>query len=210
MEHEIDWLRRDVLDDAEIRPRVDDELLDRVLIGGRQPARILIVDYDPAWPLRYERERARIGAALKGRARRIEHVGSTSVPGIAAKPRIDILLVVEDPSAESTYVPALEAAGYVLHSREPDWYQHRMLTSPEIDLNLHVLPAGCAEIDRMLRFRDHLRQNEADRQLYERTKRQLAQRHWTFMQDYADAKSQVVEEIIARALENTESGASSG
>ncbi len=161
-----------------------------------------LVDYDPEWPRLFAREAAKIRAVLGERALTIEHVGSTSVPGLAAKPRIDILLAVADTSDEATYVPALEAAGYVLRIREPEWYQHRLLNSPELELNLHVLPAGCIEIERMLGFRDHLRRNEADRQLYERTKRELAQRHWTYMQDYADAKSEVVEEIIARAVAN--------
>ena len=161
-----------------------------------------LVDYDPEWPRLFAREAAKIRAVLGERALTIEHVGSTSVPGLAAKPRIDILLAVADTSDEATYVPALEAAGYVLRIREPEWYQHRLLNSPELELNLHVLPAGCIEIERMLGFRDHLRRNEADRQLYERTKRELAQRHWTYMQDYADAKSEVVEEIIARVVAN--------
>jgi GrpB-like predicted nucleotidyltransferase (UPF0157 family) len=161
---------------------------------------ILLVDYDPEWPRMFQREAERIRAALGDRALMVEHAGSTSVPGLAAKPRIDILLTVADPADEASYVPAMESAGYVLRIREPDWYEHRMFNSSEIDLNLHVLPHGCDEIDRMLGFRDHLRRNEADRQLYERTKRELVQREWRYMQDYTDAKSQVIEEIIARAM----------
>lgn len=161
---------------------------------------IQIVDYDAEWPRLFEHEAAKIRGALGARALLLEHVGSTSVPGLAAKPRIDILLAVVDPADEAAYVPAMEAAGYILRIREPEWYQHRMFLSPEIDLNLHVLPFGCDEIDRMLRFRDHLRRDEADRRLYERTKRALAQQEWRYMQDYADAKSEVVEEIIARAM----------
>ncbi len=163
---------------------------------------IQIVDYDPEWPRMFEAQAAKIRAALGERALMIEHVGSTSVPGLAAKPRIDILLVVADPSDEDCYVPALEAAGYTLRIREPEWYQHRMFNSPEIDLNLHVLPPVCDEVERMLGFRNHLRRNDADRALYERTKRNLAARQWHFLQDYADAKTAVVEEIIARAHEN--------
>ena len=121
----------------------------------------------------FEREAARIRAALGERALMIEHVGSTSVPGLAAKPRIDILLVLADTSDESTYVPDLEAAGYVLRIREPEWYEHRMFNGPDIDLNLHVLPAGCEEVERMLLFRDHLRRDDADRALYQRTKRSV-------------------------------------
>ena len=171
---------------------------------------VQLVDYDPEWPRLFEREALKIRAALGARALMIEHVGSTSVPALAAKPRIDILLAVENSGDESSYVPDLEAAGYILRGREPDWYQHRLLNSSELELNMHVFSAGCAEIGRMTGFRDHLRRNDADRQLYERTKRELAQRHWTYMQDYADAKSQVVEEIIARALTKTESEPDAG
>jgi GrpB-like predicted nucleotidyltransferase (UPF0157 family) len=160
---------------------------------------ITLAEYDSAWPVLYEREAARIRAALADRALLIEHVGSTSVPGLAAKPHIDILLAVADSSDEASYVPALEDAGYVLHIREPGWHEHRAFTGLETDLNLHVFSEGCVEIERMLRFRDHLRRNKTDRLLYERTKRELAQRTWKYGQHYADAKTTIVEEILARA-----------
>lgn len=163
------------------------------------PARIDLADYDPAWPALYTREAARIQAALGERALLLEHVGSTSVPGLAAKPRIDILLVVADSADEAAYVPDLEAAGYVLHIREPDWFEHRMFNGPDTAVNLHVFSPGCTETQRLLRFRDHLRRDAADRQLYERTKRALAGRVWTHGQNYADAKSDVIDEILARA-----------
>jgi len=162
---------------------------------------ITLVEYDPAWPRLYDREAVRIHVALGDRALLIEHVGSTAVPQLAAKPRIDIVLAVADSSEEASYVPALETAGYVLHIREPDWHEHRALRGPDTDLNLHVFSEGCVEIQRMLRFRDHLRRDEADRLLYERTKRALAQRTWKYGQHYADAKTTVVEEILARAEE---------
>lgn len=160
---------------------------------------IEIVDYDPEWPRLFEDEAMAIRAALADRALMVEHVGSTSVPGLAAKPKIDILLVVPGSGDEPAYVPALEAAGYVLRIREPDWYEHRVFKGPNADINLHVFSPGCPEIDRMLRFRNHLRSSESDRHLYERTKRELAGKGWTHMQNYADAKTGVVEEIIARA-----------
>lgn len=160
---------------------------------------ILIADYDPTWPALFEREAERIRRALGDRVVALEHVGSTSVPGLAAKPRIDVLLVVPDSSDEPAYVPALEAAGYVLRIREPDWHQHRVLKGPDTDVNLHVFSPGCVEIERMLRFRDWLRANDVDRALYERTKRELATRPWKHVQHYADAKTEVVEQILARA-----------
>src|SRR3989440_4178692 len=160
---------------------------------------IQIDEYDPEWPRLFEREAKRIRATLGYQVLLLEHVGSTSVPGLAAKPRIDLLLVVANTADEPSYVPALEAAGYVLTIREPDWYEHRMFKGPDTDINLHVFSSDCGEIDRMLLFRDWLRSNSSDRRLYERTKRELARLDWKYMQNYADAKTSVVEEILARA-----------
>ena len=160
---------------------------------------ITLVEYDPAWPDHFAHEERRIRDALGERALRIEHIGSTAVPGLIAKPIIDILLVVADSADEPAYVPALEAAGYVLRIREPDWEEHRLFNGPEIDVNLHVYTQGSDEIERYLVLRDRLRENSAERDLYAQTKRVLAARHWTYVQNYADAKSEVVEAIIARA-----------
>lgn len=165
----------------------------------KHAAPIELADYDSSWPDLFGREARRITAALGERALRIEHVGSTAVPGLAAKPIVDILLVVVASGDEETYVPALEAVGYVLRIREPDWYEHRVFKGPDTNVNLHVLSEGCPEIDRMLLFRDRLRGNDADRELYERTKRELAQKTWTYVQNYADAKGATVEQIIATA-----------
>lgn len=166
----------------------------------RHDGPIELVDYDEAWPVRFEREAKRIRAALGVRALLVEHAGSTSVPGLAAKPIIDVVLAVPDSSDEDAYVPALVAEGYTLRIREPAWYEHRVLKKSDPNVNLHVFSSGCLEIDRMLAFRDHLRANDADRELYEQAKRELASRHWAYVQDYADAKTEVVEQIVARAL----------
>jgi GrpB-like predicted nucleotidyltransferase (UPF0157 family) len=160
---------------------------------------IQLVDYDPSWPERFARQAERIAAALGERALMIGHVGSTAVPGLPAKPTIDILLVVANSADEETYVPALEAAGYVLRIREPDLDEHRMFRDPERTTQVHVLSEGCPEIERYLLFRDRLRTNQEDRELYERTKRELAQREWRYVQNYADAKGDVIEGIIDRA-----------
>ena len=157
-----------------------------------------LAEADPAWPAQYTREEERIRAALGPRALQIEHVGSTAVPGLAAKPVIDIVLTVRDSADEAAYVPDLEAVGYVLQFREPDWYEHRFLRDRDPDVQIHVFPADCLEVDRMLAFRDRLRARPDERDLYERTKRELAARRWDYVQDYADAKSTVVEEIISR------------
>jgi GrpB-like predicted nucleotidyltransferase (UPF0157 family)/GNAT superfamily N-acetyltransferase len=170
-------------------------------VGDVKPldGRVLMVDYDPRWVELFEREATRIRTVLGERALRIEHVGSTSVPGLPAKPVIDIVLVVSDSADETAYVPALTETGYRLHVREPDWYEHRMFKGPDTDINLHTFSEDCPQIDRMLMFRDRLRVSPADSQLYARTKSDLAQREWMFVQNYADAKTAVIDDILARA-----------
>jgi len=163
--------------------------------------KILLVDYNPRWPELFRREADRILAVLETRALRIEHTGSTAVPGLAAKPIIDITLAVADSADESAYAPALEGAGYALRIREPEWRQHRMFKGPDTGVNLHVFSAGCPEIGRILRFRDWLRNHAADRELYARTKRALAEREWKSVDEYARAKTAVIEEILARACD---------
>jgi GrpB-like predicted nucleotidyltransferase (UPF0157 family) len=182
---------------------LSDVQIRQVTIGEpeRLDGPIPLVAYDPAWPANFAREAERIRGALGDRVMQIEHVGSTSVPGLDAKPVVDILLVVADSSDEVSYIPALEAAGYVLRIREPEWHEHRLFKGPTIALNLHVFSVGSSEIERMLLFRDWLRENAADRELYLQTKRDLARQNWGYVQNYADAKSAVVETIIARAGE---------
>lgn len=162
-------------------------------------APIQLAEYDSSWPRLFQLEAQRIRDALGVHLMQLEHVGSTSVPGLAAKPAIDIVLVVPDSSNEATYLPTLEQQGYFLHIREPDWYQHRMLKGPDTNINLHVFSTGCVEFERMVAFRDWLRTHAADRLLYEQTKRELASRTWKHVQNYADAKTKVVEDILERA-----------
>jgi GrpB-like predicted nucleotidyltransferase (UPF0157 family) len=183
------------------RPPLTEEQIRTHTIGELNPlsCRILIADYDPHWPALFEREADRIRVALGRKALQIEHTGSTSVPGLAAKPIIDMLLAVAYSGNEADYVPELQAAGYVLRIREIDWHDHRMLKGPDTEINLHVFSFGCPEIDRMLMFRDWLRNNAADRDLYARSKLALAQKEWKYVQNYADAKTAEIEEILARA-----------
>lgn len=161
---------------------------------------VVLVEYDAGWPDRYAEQEARIRDALHERAVEVHHAGSTSVPGLVAKDVIDVVLVVPDPTDEAAYVPALEDAGYVFHLREREWHQHRLFRERSPRVNLHVFGPDCEEVRRMLAFRDHLRTDPADRELYERTKRDLAGRTWDRVQDYADAKTEVVTEIMGRAL----------
>jgi GrpB-like predicted nucleotidyltransferase (UPF0157 family) len=185
--------------------KIDDDLLDRVLIGGRERPSIVVVDYDPGWPLRFERERRSIAEALGSRAQMIVHAGSTSVPGLAAKPIIDILVSVDEREIEDDcrLVADLETAGYTLRVREP-W--HRMFRTPTRDVHIHVFASDSDEIDRMLLLRDRLRSSTEDRDLYAATKRELATREWTDMNYYADAKTEVIQQILSRAREDPERG----
>ncbi|MFF0745222.1 GrpB family protein [Streptomyces sp. NPDC004111] len=182
-----------------------EEAIRAATVGTPQPlqGRISIDPYDPVWPAVYEEEAARIREVLP-HAVELHHAGSTSVPGLAAKPLLDLVLVVPDPADEDSYAVPLAALDYVLAIREPDWYEHRVLKKSGLSTalpqaNLHVFPPDCAETARMLRFRDHLRAHPADRELYQRTKLRLASQDWKFMQNYADAKSEVVAEITERA-----------
>ena len=162
---------------------------------------ITLAEYDPEWPRLFGREEARIRSILGDRVVRLEHTGSTSVPGLAAKPIIDITMTVADVLDEPAYATDLETAGYrlIIREREPDWYDHRVFKGPDTNVNLHVFSAGCREVDRMVGFRDWLRTHDDDRKLYEDTKRDLVRREWRFVQNYADAKGGVVEEIAGRA-----------
>jgi GrpB-like predicted nucleotidyltransferase (UPF0157 family) len=193
------------MDDKERLPKHragSEERLLAVAVGATEPhnAPITLEPYNPQWSSRYAVLEAQIRDALGLTALMIEHVGSTSVPGLAAKPIIDIVLAVPDSADEDAYAPLLDRLGYKLKIREPDWFEHRLLKSVGIDGNIHVFSQGCEEIERMLAFRDWLRSNDNDRQLYQRAKCDLALRRWTYVQDYADAKTDVVKEILGRAL----------
>jgi GrpB-like predicted nucleotidyltransferase (UPF0157 family) len=184
-------------------PMTEDQII-AATVGERRPlnSTIYLAPYDPAWPLLFTRLAKQIHEALGEAILLLEHVGSTSVPGLSAKPIIDMVLAVADSSDESSYVKPLEEKGYRLKIREPDWYEHRLLKPPDAQGHLHVFSDGCEEIERMLLFRDWLRNHADDKSLYEETKRELAARTWKYTQNYADAKSEVVEEILARARRN--------
>lgn len=163
---------------------------------------VILVDYDPAWPGMFRQQVDHIRVALGERALLVEHVGSTSVPGLIAKPCIDILLAVADASDDDAYLPDLQQAGYVLRHREMlHGEPHRVFKAPDMNVNLHVLSQRSAETARMLDFRDWLRMHPEDTERYASAKRELAARHWGTMQDYADAKDDIVREIAARMRE---------
>lgn len=169
---------------------------DTELVGGPEHREIVVVDPDPAWPAMFEAERERVRAALGPRARRVDHIGSTSVPGLAAKPVIDVDLSVDDVEDEDSYLPALLAAGYELRVRQPG---HRMVRTPSLDVQVHVCSVGSDWERRHLLFRDRLRHDDADREAYGTLKRRLASRTWPDMNAYADAKSGLIARITAQA-----------
>ncbi len=152
--------------------------LERVLIGGRERVDISVVDYDERWPQRFQEVAGQVRRTLGERALDIEHIGSTSVPGLAAKPVVDILLTVPDVADEPAYVPAHEATGFTLRVRESE---HRMLRTPARDTHLHVYEPDRAEVRDYLDLRDWLRVDAADRELYAMAKRRLAQQPWRDM-----------------------------
>lgn len=159
---------------------------------------IVIEDYDPAWAHRFAAASFLLNEVLGGLILHIEHVGSTSVPGLAAKPIIDIDLLIEDTTDESRYLPALERLGYRLVLREPWWHGHRMLVGPAEDINLHVWPQVAPEPLRHTLFRDWLRTHPDDRELYATTKRRLARDTAQQPSDYNLAKNDVIDAIYTR------------
>jgi GrpB-like predicted nucleotidyltransferase (UPF0157 family) len=166
------------------------------LIGGPERREIRVVPWEAAWQVAFELQRRRIAGALGDRALRIDHIGSTAVPGLPAKPIVDIDLSVADPDDEAAWLPALEDAGYVLRVREPG---HRMVRTPERDVHVHVCATGSDWERRHLLFRDRLRADADDREAYAAVKVELAAREWADMNDYAAAKSEVVAMITERA-----------
>lgn len=160
--------------------------------------RVALVAYDPAWIQMYEDEAAIVRRALGAKALRVEHIGSTAVPGLIAKPCIDILLAVADSADEDAYLPEMDAAGFVLRMRHPEWNEHRVFKSERINVNLHVWSMGSAEIDRHLAFRDWLRAHPEDRDAYADAKRRIAAEHIGTMSDYSAMKDEIVAQITAR------------
>ncbi|WP_062466607.1 GrpB family protein [Demequina maris] len=165
------------------------------LVGGVERRTIAIAVPDAAWSATFAEHRDRIAAALGPVARSIEHIGSTSVPGLAAKPIIDLLVTVEDITAEEDYLAPLLDAGYVMRVREPG---HRLVRTPRLDVHVHILEVGAQAAEDYLILRDRLRRSPEDRALYEGVKRALAARDWPDMNAYADAKTAVIEEIKSR------------
>ena len=171
-----------------------------VRIGTQPPRTIEVVEYDEGWPAAYESVRSRIAEALGDRVLGLAHVGSTSVPGLAAKAVIDVDLLVADSADEVSYVPDLEAAGFVLRVRDPDWEEHRVLTIEAPKTNLHVTSADAVEPRRHVLFRDWLRDHDDDRDTYAALKLALNERGFTDSMDYNNHKSELVYDLYEKAF----------
>lgn len=169
------------------------------MIGGIEKRALALTDYDSEWPGAYAEQERRIRTALGPAAVQVEHIGSTSVPGLAAKPVIDVLVTVEDITAEEDYLDQLLEVGYELRVREPG---HRLVRTPARDVHVHVLEVGDVAADDYLLFRNRLRADPEDRDLYERTKRALIQQDWADMNSYAEAKTEVITGIKERAQQS--------
>jgi GrpB-like predicted nucleotidyltransferase (UPF0157 family) len=173
-------------------------------VGAAEPARdIAIVDPSPSWPRDFELLRDRIERALGERAIAVEHVGSTSVPSLPAKPIIDIDLIVADSTDEEAYVPALEAAGFTLRIREPWWYEHRCLAFDDPRCNLHVWSPSSPEAVRHVMFRDWLRRHPEDLALYRDAKVAAAAEanaRGEHVMQYNERKQATIREIYGRAF----------
>jgi GrpB-like predicted nucleotidyltransferase (UPF0157 family) len=145
-------------------------------LPGREspPYVIQVVEYDEAWPVRFTEVAGVVRGAIGEALLEIHHVGSTSVPGLPAKPIIDVDLVVADPADEAAYVPDLEAAGFQHVIREPWWHEHRLLKYSDPDTNLHVFGPDCPEVIRHLMFRDWLLDHPEDLETYADAKGEAA------------------------------------
>lgn len=163
------------------------------LIEPRPP--IEVVDYDPEWPALFEAEAARLRQALGDVAVRIEHVGSTAVPGLAAKPTVDIQVSVPDVADRDAYAGRLEDLGYE-HVPDPDFVDYPFFGWPSAKaprtFNLHVCQAGTENERRHLAFRDLLRSDPDARDEYAALKRELALKHGNDIEGYVADKDAFV------------------
>jgi len=177
----------------------------RGIRGGRSRS-FAIVDYDPTWPQMFETEAAAIRAELGAVAERVEHVGSTAIPGLAAKPTIDIQISVGRMTPRERFVTLLENLGYtfVADPTDPDHEYFKKEDHGVRTHQIHVCPVGSEWERRHLAFRDHLRMHPEDSARYAALKRRLAEQHPNDIMAYVEAKTPFVAEIETRALDPVE------
>lgn len=172
----------------------------RARVGTWRPVPVEVVAPDPVWPRWFEVVRDRIEAALGERALAVGHVGSTAVPGLWAKPVVDVDLTVADSGDEDAWLPDLANAGFELRVRQPEWEEHRVVRSTDPPANVHVWSPGSREVRRHVLFRDWLREHPEDRELYAQVKREVAARGFEDQMAYNNEKAWVVYDIYERAF----------
>ena len=169
------------------------------LLGKLRNDPVEVVDYDPRWPKLFERMRKRLAKELGAAAVRIDHVGSTAVPGLAAKPVIDIQVSVPDVEDEGAYVAAIERCGQALRYREKGHRYFRPPPGRKRTYQVHVCSAGSQwERDHLL-FRDFLRAHADEARRYEAMKYDVAGHHRGDRIGYNDAKGPLIQELTAAA-----------
>lgn len=162
---------------------------------------ILVVPYDPQWPTQYEEERTKIIQALGDMIAGIEHFGSTAIPGLAAKPTIDILVLVEQLQPEEVYAKQLHSLGYIPQAFPGDAPDHVLLRKGHPRTHhLHIVLQGSYEHRRHLAFRDYLRTHPETAHAYAEIKSSLAQRYPSDREAYSHAKTDFVRTIEALVL----------
>lgn len=176
------------------------EEINAARVRPTEPERVQVAPPDLGWPHLFERLSEQVLDALGKRVLSIEHVGSTAVAGLWAKPIIDADLIVDDPDDEAAWLPDLEAAGFVLRVREPAWEQHRVLRGSDPTSNLHVWPPGAREPRRHAMFRDWLRTHPDDRDAYAAAKRDVAAQGFTDVMLYNNAKSGLIYDIYEKVF----------
>ncbi len=171
-----------------------DDVRTTELVGGVERRELVVVPHDVSWAGLFDAERRRIADALGSSALQIEHIGSTAVPGLAAKPIIDVLVTVERIADDAAYSPALVGAGYRLRTREPG---HRMFRTPDLGVHVHVLQRDDDAATAYLDLRDRLRASETARAQYTAVKHAVIATGVTDMNAYSEAKSDVIAAIRA-------------
>ncbi len=175
-----------------------DEEIARARVAPTDHTVVEVVAPDASWPEQFSAVRTAVETALGDRALSVRHVGSTSVPGLWAKPIIDVDLIVADSADEAAYLPDLEAAGFELRVREPEWEEHRCLRGTDPPSNLHVWSPGSEEPARHAAFRDWLITQPDDREAYAAVKRDLATQGFTDAMQYNNAKAGLIYDIYER------------
>ena len=166
------------------------------MIGFKQ---VEVVPYDPAWPQLFEEEAARIKQALGENCCEIHHIGSTSVPGLKAKPLIDILPVVYDLQKVDQATPLMEAMGYEDKRDFGIAFRHFFCKRQERRThNVHIFEIGSPEIEKHLIFRDWMRTHEGDRREYAQIKQQLADQFPDDSMAYSLGKNKFIKDILQK------------